>query len=335
MGVWFSGGYTTGTVSGEWPGDTGSNTNYVDLWRTAYSDMIRMKAQQVDSVLQPSVQPEMITGRELVIDSWKPVALDQRSRGQQYGAYTTGGDKNYAETITERRQVTSEFWEYAELFDQRDEVALMRSLRPDGMYARNVAAAFNRKKDEVIITAFDATVNLYDSGTQAFDTTNNEIAHNFATTTTMTVEKLIEANRILKSNPANSGVGGLIQDGDWHVAIHPQQLSQLLNITEVTSADYNVVRALVMGEINTYMGFNFHQTPLIPDETTTTLGTSTAGKYVYAYHRDAMVFGMSDDFTIRFDELPQRGYALQVYHAFGLAALRLDEAKIVRIEAVN
>jgi hypothetical protein len=346
--TWFGSGYLTGTVGSQWPGDTGANTNYVNLWRTAYSDMIRSKAQAMDSVLQPSVQPEMIEGRTLVIDAWKAVFLDQRSRGQQYGKYTTGGDKNYAETLTERRQVQTQFWEYAELFDQRDEVALMRTLRPDGMYARNVVAAFNRKKDETIITAFDATVNLYDSGTVGFDDTNNTIADTFTSTGAaslrgLDVEKLIEANRILKSNPGNQGfgfstdgtVGGMNNDGEWHCALHPNQLADLLNITEATSADYNVVRALVTGEINTYMGFTFHQTPLIPAQGSGAFMTSEDGRYVYCYHRDALVFGMSRDFTIRFDEIPMRGYAIQAFHEFGVAAMRLDEGKIVRIECVD
>lgn len=337
--TWYGAGYLSGTGTG-WPGDTALDTNYVAFWRTAYADMIRIKAQAMESVLQPSVEPETIRGRSLVLDSWTNVVLQQRLRGQQYGAITAGAsaDKKYEELLTERRQVETEFWEYAEFFDQRDDTALMRAVAPGGQYSRAVTAGFNRKKDEVIIAAFDATVNNYPSGTTPFDTANQEVAHNFNAVTGdssgLSVKKMIEANRILKTNPANPTVGGIGNDGDWHIALHPSQLSDLLNVTTVTSSDFNVVKALVSGELNSFVGFQFHETPLIQQEGAAAFFTtgSITGKYAYCYHRSAMVFGMSSDFMVRFDELPQRGYGIQAFHQFGLAAMRMDEAKIVRIE---
>jgi len=93
---------------------------------------------------------EVLMGDPLMLDSYKPVdALLQRDRGQQYGA--EGTDVKYKQTSNERRQLTPEFWEFAELFDPRDERGLMRAIAPDGLYVQNVAAAFNRKKDDVIL----------------------------------------------------------------------------------------------------------------------------------------------------------------------------------------
>jgi hypothetical protein len=53
------------------------------------------------------------------------------------------------------------------------------------------------------------------------------------------------------------------------------------------------------------------------------------------YTRSAMVFGMAQDMTVRFDELPERGYSLQCFHSLGLGAVRMDPKKIVRIGSLN
>lgn len=143
---------------------------YIDLFKTAYADTIRMKTQNVDSVLSDTCMPEVLMGDPLMLDSYKPVdTLVQRDRGQQYGAESN--DKKYETTSNERRQLTPQFWEFAELFDPRDERGLMRAIQPDGMYVQNVAAAFNRKKDDVILDRFlgDVTIN----GTQLAGGANN------------------------------------------------------------------------------------------------------------------------------------------------------------------
>jgi len=45
---------------------------------------------------------------------------------------------------------------------------------------------------------------------------------------------------------------------DLEIICTRKQLGDLLSDTEVTSADYNVVRALVRGDISTFMGVTFH-----------------------------------------------------------------------------
>jgi len=326
MGDWMISGsdYFSSTEAANWPGELGTNLNYVNLWKTAYADMIRIKSQQEDSRLQGSVEPETIRGKELVFDCYKPVVLTQRARGQAYGydGTTTIGNKEYAETETERRQVTAEFFEYAELFDPRDESALQRSLRPDGSYARNVVAAFNRKKDEVILDAFDATVLRYGGGTGNFAPSASMTAA--ATTAgTLAVDDLIAASIALRTNASiTPAVGGPEGGTGYHIALHPQAIGDLLSAQEVTSADYNTVRALMTGDINSFMGFTFHE-----------VSTMTA-TVAYCYHSSGMIFGMNQDMVVRFDEIPERGYSLQAYHSMGLAAMRTDEGLVYKITGI-
>ena len=44
-----------------------------------------------------------------------------------------------------------------------------------------------------------------------------------------------------------------------------------------------------------------------------------------------LIFGMGDEMTVRFDEIPERGYSLQAYHDFSLGAVRMDPKKMVVI----
>ena len=357
------------TTSGDWPGTPGSDTNYVALFKQAYADTIRLKAQTMESRLSDTCTYEELRGDPLNLDAYKPVATTTRDRGQLFGKQSI--DQNYCETITERRTVVPEFHEFAELFDPRDEPALMRAIRPDSNYLMNVAAAFARKKDEVIHSALSGTAGVVGStaghtfiedisvaqgGGEAgsasatsappagsigagMTTANYSLGANTvdvgAADSTLTVADLIAGRQILEQQ-------GAINPGDpVYVAMNPSVARYLLQDTSLTSYDFNAIRPLMSGEIANFLGCEFRLSTEIPTNITVDMMFSTAtavtgsatngGSYVYMYTRSSMVFGMAQDMSVRFDELPQRGYALQAFHSLGLGAVRMDPKKVVRI----
>ena len=333
-------------TAGAFPGTAGATGgDYRNLFKKAYVDMIRTKVQVENSVLQDTCDREMLEGDPLYLDSYKTVTLTTRAINQQYGAYTTGGDKLYKSTLTERRLVRPSFYEFAELFDPRHEKAWLRAVRPDSQYARNVMAAFNRQKDSTIVTAFDAAVTLdgeHVTGSTGIVTgsAGNTIWYSDPrvdgalggnTTGLLDLQRIIVAARLLNSAGAQ---------GRRYAAIHPVGLEQLLTDTNITSADYNAIKLLMSGEINTFMGFEWRICPQIGTSTVkATSGATTSGQTTgygaYFYTENAMVFGMTNDVRVRFDEIPDRGYALQVYHEFGLGAVRMDESAIVRVQHID
>lgn len=312
-----------------------------NLFKKAYVEFIRNKIQQDFSELEDTCSREDLRGDPLYLDAYKKISLTTRAIKQQYGAYTTGGDKLYGHTQTERRILKPSFYEFAEVFDPRHERAWMRAVTPDSSYTRNVMAAFNRQKDSTIATAFDSAVTLEGeqiTGSAAIDTTtggktihrNDPRLPASAATTSMTLEHVILASRLLN-------VEG--HRGRRYASVHPVGLDMLLNDTNITSADYNSIRLLMRGEISSFMGFEWRVSPEIPTGTVSlTAGVTTGqttGYGAYFYTEDAMVFGMTNDVRIRFDEIPQRGYALQAYHEFGVGAVRMDENAIVRVSHVD
>lgn len=102
-------------------------------------------------------------------------------------------------------------------------------------------------------------------------------------------------------------------------------LEQLLGATEVTSSDYNNVKALVSGDVNTFCGFNFK---FLPDGIVSV--TSNVAKY-YAYHKTGLCFAMLESLFMRVSERADLSYSKQVYYEISCGAARLEEAKVVEI----
>lgn len=328
-----------------WPGTAGATGgDWRNLYKRSYSSFIRTKVQSELSLIQRSFQQETIEGESKAIDAYKTVTLTTRALNQSYGAYTTGGDKLYKSTLTERRILTPTFYEFAELFDPRTEKAWMRGIMPDGSYTRNVLAAFERKKNEVCLTAMGAAVTLqgaHVTGTAAFTTgaSGQNVWYRdprlplasalSGTSGRFDIFRIAFAARLLNQQGAQ---------GKRYAVCSPATLEQAMWDTKITSADYNSIRLLQTGELKSFMGFEWI---IVPEIATETLkfdagsSTTTTGYSAYFYTENAMAFGMANDVRIKFAEIPQAGFSLQVFHEFGIGAIRLDENAIVRVQHVD
>jgi len=172
-----------------------------------------------------------------------------------------------------------------------------------------VSGAIARRMDQVCLDALDA------SGTSA--TVSNDVG---GTDSNLNVTKLREAKNLLDTN--NVPMEGRT------ILLHANSLQSLLGETEVTSSDFNSVKALVMGEVNTYMGFRF-----------ITFGDRDEGglpidgsddRTLYAFHRDALGLGIGMGQTSRVDYIPEKTSFL-VASMFSAGAVAIDDEGIVKI----
>jgi hypothetical protein len=99
----------------------------------------------------------------------------------------------------------------------------------------------------------------------------------------------------------------------------------LLGTTEVTSSDFNTVKALAQGDINSFMGFNFC--------VSNRLAIATSKRKCIAYVQDGVALAVGKDSTARIDERSDKGYATQVYYSAAFGATRMEEAKVVEVQA--
>ncbi len=414
-----------------------------NLYKQVYTDLIRLQIQQYDSVLSDTLMGETIEGEVKSLDKYLKHSVDKIKTRGRFGELggTATGDLKYSATDSERRLIEPKFFDYAELFDPRDEVGLLRAIAPDGQYLRNIGAIFNQKKDQLILdalsgdvlvqtrtghgetanttTAFgqatyaaDGTtiltatgnVDISDVGAVTYkgsyegfeigcklgrasaaakidktplikytaatalasgrlkvagaDATMNgsdeaaAIAAVNATGTTdlvtpMNIEKLIRARQKLDANNA------LMPGMPYICLMHPNNFYSLMSDaddTRFTSIDFNEGKPLFGGEAFVFMGFQFRLSNLLPQVKVKTRHQAGSGtvvdvdaaatsgeaiRYVYFYTPACGIFGMNAGMQIRFDEIPERGYALQMYHSVGMNGIRMDGDCMVRVACVD
>lgn len=271
-----------------------------------FSSNVQMLSQQMGSLLRNAVDSESVNGEKAFFDQVGSAAAVLRT--------TRHADTPLIDTPHSRRMVTLSDYEYADLIDDQDKVRLL--IDPTSTYSRAAAAAMGRAMDDVIISAALGTAKTGKDGSTstAFDTSNNQIA---AGASGLTLAKLIEAKEILDSGDVDPSI-------PRYIAVSPKQVSDLLNNTTVTSSDYNTVKALAMGEINSFVGFNFI--------VTNRLGVDgSSNRRVFAWAMDGIKLAVGKEPTARIDERADKSYATQIYYAQTIGATRMEEKKVVEV----
>jgi len=172
-----------------------------------------------------------------------------------------------------------------------------------------VANAIGRRQDQLILDALAA------SGTS--NTVANDIG---GTDTNLNVAKLREAKKLLDKNN--------VPPQDRHILLHANNLASLLSETAVTSSDFNTVKALVAGEINTFLGFTFH-----------TLGDRAEGglavdgsldRTLFAFHKESMGYAEGIGPKTEINYVPEKTSFL-VNAMFSAASVAIDAEGIVQL----
>lgn len=172
-----------------------------------------------------------------------------------------------------------------------------------------VSGAIGRRMDQVVIDALAAS-----SGT---NTVSNDIG---GTDTNLNVAKLRAAKKAMdaKNVPAEGRV----------IIAHANNMDSLLAETAVTSSDFNTVKALVTGEVNTFLGFRFVS---LGDRDEGGLAIDgSSDRIVYAFHRDAIGLGIGMGQTSRVDYIPEKTSFL-VASMFSAGSVAIDAEGITKI----
>lgn len=184
--------------------------------------------------------------------------------------------------------------------------------------------------DKVIYNALGATALRGETGAKSVTLpTGRVINANFGGKTTGEGASVTTANtgltpaKIRRASSLLTAKGVPSYDRTFVASATGQE--QLLGNTEATSSDYNNVKALVSGEIDTFVGFKF---VFLPDGIIKV--TENIAEY-YAFHKTGVCFAMLEDLFMRVEERGDLSYAKQVYYEISCGAARLEEEKVVKI----
>jgi len=240
---------------------------------------------------------------------------------EQVGAVTAQvrtsrhSDTPLISTPHDARWVFPTDYEWADMIDDQDKLRML--IDPTSSYATNGAYALGRAMDDLIVTAAlgDAKTGENGTTTTAFATATQQIA---AAASGLTIAKLRAAKKIFMRNEVDMDMDQLC------IAVTAEQIEDLLATTEVTSSDYNTVKALVQGNVDTFMGFKFIQIERLGVD-------GSSARRVIAWAKSGLHVGMWNDINTRIGERADKSYSTQVYVKGTFGATRVEEKKVVEI----
>jgi arsenate reductase-like glutaredoxin family protein len=221
----------------------------------------------------------------------------------------------------DRRRVSLRDFDWADLIDRPDRIRML--IDPSSPYSQNAAYALGRKMDDVILDAAFGTVYTGKTGATTVTFPNTQqiavdyVESGSATNSGLTIAKLRKAKEILDKNEVDP-------TERRYIAVTAKQVTDLLKTTEVSSADYNTVRALVQGELNTFMGFEFVRTELV---------RTNASNYrrVLVWAQSGLLLAVGQDIVTDIGPRRDKRNSTQVYVSASFGATRMEEEKVVEI----
>lgn len=217
--------------------------------------------------------------------------------------------------ITHGRQTaTMENWnapEYTDIFDQAEV-----NFDEKSELATTIAKAIGRREDQLVIDALAAVT---------FAATNDEDpdtgrVFDISATRNFDLASIRSAKGHLDDIEADSA--------DRHIVVRAQALQKLLEDNTVTSSDFNTVKALVNGELDTFLGFKFH---IIGTRKEGGLPGVAADREAFAYHKSAIGLAIGIDMKTTIDWIAQKTSWL-ANGMFKAGAIAREAQGIVKIQ---
>jgi hypothetical protein len=271
------------------------------IYAQAYGRNIMQLAQQkysklINTVyLKPNVRGKTFFQDQ--IGEWEMAAKAGRN------VSTPNNDPNLA-----RRMGTMIDYHDNRMLDRGDELRTISD--PKSAYTVAAASSLGRKIDDVIIDALTGTSASGETGSTSVTLGSAQFA---GTPSALSFARVRQIKRIFDE--------GEVEMEDRFMVVSPQGLEDMLAVSEVTSSDYNAVKALIRGEMDTWMGFKWI--------TTNRLAEASSTRTCIAFQRYGLCAAMAAQPLVRTDERSDLSYSWQLYYELNIGAVRLEESRVV------
>ncbi len=286
---------------------------------------ILLLSQQKPAKIRMACRIEPVTGDTMFVERIGP--KDAQPRGARHGE-TPISDADHT-----RRQLTIvDYVVPADIIDKPDRLKML--IDPQSAYSQNQAFSLNRQIDDVIIAALGGnSFGGHTGGTtiaysavgecRIIDSDGTIVAagtaHSGATETPLTIAKLLTCKELLDNAEIDP-------ERQRYFLTNPHNTNQLMNTTEVKSSDYNTVKALAQGKVDTFMGFKFIWS------TRLATGADTAATRSFAFAQDAIVLGVQSEPQVSIDVRADLLNSTQIFSTLGIGATRVEGPAVVSIE---
>jgi len=319
-----------------------------------FSANVMTLVQQKGSVLSGSVRNESLKGNEGFYEQIG-ATVAQKKTGRHMATPRVN-------SVHARRRVTMNDYVWADLIDSADKIRML--IDPTSEYAQAAMWAMGRSMDdEIIAAALGTSYTGVDGTTQVALAAENKLCAFDGTTATgvnLNVATLVGSKSYFGRNEVDASE-------TLTFVCTQRQLDGLLGDTTAISGDYNSIKALVRGEMNSYVGFNFIRTERLPWVATTAsditynkvngivtgsifrdpitdeaLAATTAqdgsldvsAKYIrsnIAWANSGMLLAKGMDVKGRVTEESTLNFSTQVFCEMALGATRLEEKKVLQV----
>lgn len=290
------------------------------LETTQFTTNLEMRLAQHGSKLRGRVQEGFHTGKQASPVQYIGPVKAQRPQGR----FAPLGRQD-AEFM--RRWVFPIDSEINQMIDTFD--LLKTIVNPQSQYVTGAADAVGREWDDQIISAATAAATIGEDASsfssESFDTTKFRVADTEGASAAngLSIAKLIKTRQILRHYENDLDTVPLT------LVIGSQQESDLLNLVQVVSTEYNDRPVLVNGKVKQFLGFDIVVMERLPTYTSNRRG-------VLAFTKNSMYLGIWKD-TV--NDASQRkdlsGLPWQLYTMFSSAATRLEPGKLIQISCVD
>jgi len=281
----------------------------------SYKANIEIKFQQMGSRIRPYVRNET---QHAEFDFY-----DRIGAVDAVEVTTRHGDTPLISTPHDRRRVGLRDFDFADLIDNKDKLRMLAD--PTSSYVTNAVYALGRACDDVLIQAAFGTA--YTGKTGATSVTfpaASEVAVNYvesgtAANSNLTIGKLRRVRYLLDKAEATT-------EGQFDLAaiVDPSQIQGLLRTTEVTNSDYNTIKALVAGEIDTFMGFKFVKS--------NRLTVASSIRECIFFERQGLLLATAQEIKVDVGPRRDKRNSIQVYACGNFGASRMWEEKVLRVK---
>ena len=280
-----------------------------------YRDDVIMLSQQKESRLERTVRsdPDYLSGKAGYYDR-----IGSTEAQEVTGRHS---DTQIVSTPHSRRRIILRDFDWADMIDKKDMRRILNAGQLPERYKQNAIWAMNRKKDDLIVAAGFGTAYAIDEdeGAAAVELPAGQLVpHGSAG---LTLAKVLNAKEILDGNEVD-------EEEARFAVVSSKQITNMLNTTEVKSADYNTIKALVKGEINEFLGFEWIRSERLPTN-------SSSHRRCMFYSQNAIGLATGEDIGVDIGPRRDKRNSIQVYVDFSQDATRIEDEKFVEVPCVE